>query len=75
MAAYEVFLDDAAGEKTGQTVETAYDSHYYHDMPPYKSGKVIERTVKVYEPWFEILHGQRSGLPDAIKEPLRKLSK
>lgn len=76
MTAFDVFLDDdAAGEKTGQAIETAYKSHYYHDVPPPKSGPVNERVIKVYEPWFEMMHGRRSGLPDAIKEPLRKLSK
>lgn len=75
MTAYEVFLDDAAGEKTGQTLETAYKSHYYHDEPPYKSGEVIERTVRVYEPWFKGIHGQESGLPGSIKESPRKTSK
>ncbi|KAK7703275.1 hypothetical protein SLS64_009252 [Diaporthe eres] len=75
MTAFEVFLDDVAGEKTGQAIETAYESHYYHEVPPGKSGEVNERVVKVYEPWFEMMHGARSGLPGTIKEPLRKLSK
>lgn len=75
MTAFEVFLDDAAGEKTGQAIETAYKSHYYHEVPPGKSGKVNERVIKVYEPWFEMMHGATSGLPGTIKEPLRKLSK
>ncbi|KAJ0120592.1 15-hydroxyprostaglandin dehydrogenase [Diaporthe amygdali] len=72
MKAYDVFLDDVANEKTGQTIETAYKSHYYHDIPPHKSGNVIARSERVYEPWFELIHGARSGLPTAIKEPLRK---
>ncbi|POS71939.1 15-hydroxyprostaglandin dehydrogenase [Diaporthe helianthi] len=75
MAAYEVFLDDAAGEKTGKVLETAYKSHYYHDEPPYKSGGVIERTIRVYEPWFIGIHGKESGLSDSIKESPRKTSK
>lgn len=75
MKAYDVFLDDAAGEKTGQAIETAYESHYYHDVPPGKSGAVNERVVKVYEPWFEMMHGQMSGLPGTIKEPLRTFPK
>lgn len=74
MSAYEVFLDDAAGEKVGQTIETAYKSHYYHDVPAFKSGGVIERTVKIYEPWFEAMHGVRSGVPGAIQESHTKLS-
>lgn len=75
MKAYDVFLDDVAGEKTGQAIETAYQSHYYHDVPPGKSGPVNERVVKVYEPWFKMMHEEFSGLPGTIKEPLRKVSK
>lgn len=75
MKAYDVFLDDAAGEKTGQAIETAYQSHYYHDVPQGKSGPVNERVVRVYEPWFEMMHEKKSGLPDTIHEPLRKISK
>ncbi|KAL1858844.1 hypothetical protein Daus18300_009842 [Diaporthe australafricana] len=75
LSAYDVFLDDAAGEKNGQAIETACESHYYHDEPPFKSGKVIERTVKTYEPWFGILHGTTSGLANTIKGPLRTVAK
>jgi ABC-type cobalt transport system substrate-binding protein len=75
MSAYEVFLNDDAGEKTGQLLETAHKSHYYHDEPVEKSGGVIERVVKVYEPWFKALHGQWSGLPDAIQISPRKAAK
>lgn len=72
MSAYDTFLEDAENEKNGQAIETAYESHYSHDVPPYKSGYVIERTDKVYEPWFEMMHQRRSGLENAYKEPLRK---
>lgn len=66
MAAYDVFLDDETDQKTCQAIETAYDTHYYHSVPEYKSGGVSERTNKVYEPWFQLLHGDRSGLDNAI---------
>lgn len=75
MTAFEVFLNDVAGEKTGQAIETAYESHYYHHVPPPLSGKVNERVIIPYEPWFEMMHGAKTGLPGTIKEPLRKLSK
>lgn len=73
MSAYDVFLEDKSHAKTGEAIETAFASHYYHNVPAYKSGRVIERTDKVYEPWFQWMHGERSGLPDAYKEPLRKM--
>lgn len=74
MSAYDVFLEDKSHTKTGQALETAYQSHYYHEVPGYKSGIVIERTDKVYEPWFQWIHSERSDLPDAYKEPLRKMA-
>ncbi|KAK7918464.1 NAD(P)-binding protein [Apiospora marii] len=73
MSAYDVVLEHESHTKTGQAIETAYGSHYYHDVPAYKSGNVIERTDKVYEPWFQWMHSERSGLPNAYKEPLRKM--
>ncbi|KAI1844736.1 hypothetical protein JX266_009192 [Neoarthrinium moseri] len=74
MSAYDVFLEDETNLKTGQAIETAYESHYGHEVPAYKSGNVIERTDKVYEPWFQYLHHGRSGLDGAYLEPLRKSS-
>lgn len=71
MSAYDVFLEDEKNDKNGQTIETAYDSHYYHDVPAFKSGSVIERTVAVYEPWFKAIHKDQSGLKNTYKEPLR----
>lgn len=73
MSAYDVFLEDDENKKNGNAIETAYESHHFHDIPPYKSGNVIERTDKVYEPWFEMMHQRQSGLENAYKEPLRKI--
>ncbi|KAK6822438.1 hypothetical protein PG995_012101 [Apiospora arundinis] len=74
MSAYDVFLEDESHTKNGQAVETAFDKHYFHDVPAYKSGNVIERTDKVYEPWFQWMHNERSELPGAYKGPLRKMT-
>lgn len=71
MCAYDVFLEDEKNEKNGQAIEAAYDSHYYHDVPAYKSGSVIERTVTVYEPWFRMLHNEESSLENTLKARLR----
>lgn len=74
LSAYDLFIEDEKNERNGQAVETAYDSHYFHEVPAYKSGHVIERTDKVYEPWFEMMHKDRSGLENTYTEPLRKAS-
>lgn len=74
MSAYDIFLEDETHQKTGQAVETAFESHYFHDIPDYKSGNLIERTDKPYEPWFQWMHHAKSELPGAYLEPLRKMS-
>lgn len=73
MSAYDVFIEDEKNERNGQVIETAFDKHYFHEVPEYKNN-VIKRTDKVYEPWFEMIHNDRSGLEGAYKEPLRKKS-
>ncbi|KAI6288283.1 hypothetical protein MCOR28_011765 [Pyricularia oryzae] len=70
MRAYFIFIDDEENSQTGQNVETAYDSLYFHERPAAKN-EVVKRTEKVYEPWFEYAHGARSGLETAIKAPMR----
>ena len=61
---YDKFLED--GDATGQIVEAAHDHLFDWGHPGYKSGKFAERTEAVFEPWFERMHGERSGLPGAI---------
>ncbi|KAK5651926.1 hypothetical protein OQA88_11585 [Cercophora sp. LCS_1] len=69
LSAYELFLDD--DERTGELVETAHNRLVEWERPPYKSGAFARRTEKVYEPWFEMVHGEKSGLPDAMPAPPR----
>ncbi len=37
-------------------------------MPAYKAGKLNVRNRLVYEPWFAMIHGEKSGLDDALQE-------
>ncbi|KAH8655221.1 hypothetical protein BX600DRAFT_482825 [Xylariales sp. PMI_506] len=67
MAAYDIFLDDAANEKTGQALEAAHDKHYFYDIPELKGGEVTDRSTRAYEPWFALMHGEKSELPNALK--------
>lgn len=69
MSAYTTFTDDEANTKTGLAVETGHDKLYYYDIPEYKSGHVAMRNGKVYEPWFAIIHGERSELKEALQGP------
>lgn len=69
LSAYDLFLDDDANEKVGVAVETGHDKLYTYDVPEYKSGAVAERNTKVYEPWFELIHGEKSKLHSALQGP------
>lgn len=69
LSAYDLFLDDEANERAGVAVETGHDRLFIYDVPEYKSGAVAERNTKVYEPWFELMHGEKSGLEDALQGP------
>lgn len=71
MSAYDEFLKDESNTVTGKAVETGHDKLYYYDVPEYKSGGVAYRNTLVYEPWFNILHGESSGLENALKESPR----
>lgn len=68
ISGYDVFLDDAENTKTGQLIETAHDTLIEWGHPGYKSGGFSKRTEAVFEPWFELVHGERSELPGAIPD-------
>ncbi len=37
-------------------------------MPEHKAGVLNVRNMLVYEPWFAMIHGEKSGLEDALQE-------
>jgi len=67
LSAYDAYIEDEENLRTGECVETTHDGIVDWGLPPYKSGAFARRTEKVYEPWFEMIHGERSGLPDAMQ--------
>lgn len=69
ISGYDIFLEDAENTKTGQLVEAAHDELFTWGHPEYKSGAFAKRTEKVYEPWFTMMHGERSELPGALQGP------
>ncbi|AEO60046.1 hypothetical protein MYCTH_2308851 [Thermothelomyces thermophilus ATCC 42464] len=69
LEAYDVFIDDAENQRTGETVETAHDRLFWHEMPELKAGKLNVRNMAVYEPWFAAMHGEKSGLENALQGP------
>jgi NAD(P)-dependent dehydrogenase (short-subunit alcohol dehydrogenase family) len=75
ISGYDVFLDDVENIKTGQTLEAAHDKLIDWGHPGYKSGAFAKRTEAVFEPWFELVHGEKSGLPGTIPDWPEKGSK
>ncbi|KAK4157794.1 15-hydroxyprostaglandin dehydrogenase [NAD(+)] [Chaetomidium leptoderma] len=66
--AYDLFIDDDDNKRTGETVETAHDQLFWYEMPEHKAGKLNVRNMLVYEPWFAVMYGEKSGLEDALQE-------
>ncbi|KAH7131011.1 hypothetical protein EDB81DRAFT_871429 [Dactylonectria macrodidyma] len=69
MAAYDLYLGDESGERTGELVEVAHDRHFFYEVPEYKGGGASYRNTLAYEPWFAYIHGQKSNLENALKGP------
>jgi NAD(P)-dependent dehydrogenase (short-subunit alcohol dehydrogenase family) len=66
IAGYDAYLDDTENIRTGETVEATHDKLINWGHPGYKSGAFSKRTEAVFEPWFELVHGEKSELPGAI---------
>jgi hypothetical protein len=69
LSAYDIFLNDKSNQRTGQAVETAHDKLFFYEMPEFKGGEVSDRNTRAYEPWFSMLHGEPSGLDNALTQP------
>ncbi|KXX72993.1 15-hydroxyprostaglandin dehydrogenase [NAD(+)] [Madurella mycetomatis] len=68
LKAYDLFIDDDDNRRTGETVETAHDELFWYEMPEHKAGERNVRNMLVYEPWFAMIHGEKSGLEDALQK-------
>lgn len=62
--AYVRLLDDES--LAGQAIECSVDKHLFFPDPPLENGKASKRAITVWDPLFELLHGEPSELPDAI---------
>ncbi|CAJ2506691.1 Uu.00g078770.m01.CDS01 [Anthostomella pinea] len=65
IAAHDRFIDDETGV-AGQALEGSVDNLIPYDLPEYGNGYKTKRAVTAWEPLFETMHGEKSGLPDAI---------
>ncbi|KAK5164568.1 uncharacterized protein LTR77_009774 [Saxophila tyrrhenica] len=62
--AYIKLLDDES--LIGQAIEGSVDKHFFFPDPPMMNGAATKRAITVWDPLFELSHGELSGLPDAI---------
>lgn len=69
IAGYDLFLDDGENVRTGQLIEAAQKTLVPWGHPEYKSGAFAKRSEKIYDPWFSLLHGERSEIPGAMEGP------
>lgn len=67
ISGYDLFLEDEENSRTGQLIEAAHKDLIPWGHPEYKSGAFAKRSEKVYEPWFELRHGERSELTGALQ--------
>lgn len=63
--AYNEFLSDTS--RTGQVVECSVDKILLLEEPPLLNGRVTKRACTVWDPLFKNMHGEDSGIPDAIQ--------
>ncbi|KAK4121771.1 NAD(P)-binding protein [Parathielavia appendiculata] len=64
--AYDLFIDDDT--RTGEAVETSHDELFWYEMPELKAGARNVRNMAVYEPWFAMIHGEKSGAVNALHQ-------
>lgn len=67
--AYDLFIHDEDNKRTGETVETAHDKLFWYEAPEGQAGDCSVRNTLVYAPWFAMIHGENSGLGDALQGP------
>lgn len=64
VSAYNLFLNDKS--RTGQVVECSAKEHFLLPDPPLLNGRITKRATTVWDPLFKMMHGENSGLEEAI---------
>ncbi|ETI20464.1 hypothetical protein G647_08500 [Cladophialophora carrionii CBS 160.54] len=65
LAGYLKFLDDPS--LNGKIIEASRDQLLFQEKPPYADGDYSKRSSTVFDPLFEMVHGQPSGLEDIVR--------
>ncbi|KAH6665415.1 hypothetical protein B0J14DRAFT_521934 [Halenospora varia] len=63
--AYDHFLADD-NQQTGEALECSVKDHFLIPKQEYVNGRFSARACTVWDPLFKMMHGQNSGLPEAI---------
>ena len=63
--AYRLFLNDTTGI-AGELLECSVEEMLFYKPREMANGRFTRRAVTVWEPLFRQMHGDDSGLPDAI---------
>ncbi|KAL4796246.1 hypothetical protein BDV19DRAFT_378262 [Aspergillus venezuelensis] len=66
LKAYQIFLEDETG-MAGELLECSAHKLIYYHLPELGNGRITKRAVTVWEPLFRMMHGESSGLPDALE--------
>jgi hypothetical protein len=66
VAAYNYFLDNR--NISGEVIECSADKLLPHPRPTYANGRITKRSLAIWEPLFETMHHEKSGLPDSAPE-------
>jgi len=64
VSAYNLFLNDKS--RTGQVMECSAKDHFPLPHPPLLNGRISKRACTVWDPLFKMMHGENSGLEEAI---------
>jgi hypothetical protein len=65
VTAYDALLSDD-NQQTGEAVECSVDQHFLVPKTEYCNGRFSKRACTVWDPLFQMMHGQKSGLEEAI---------
>ena len=65
VAAYDEFLSDN-NYQTGEAVECSVDKQLLVPKTEYCDGRFSKRACTVWDPLFQMMHGEKSGLEEAM---------
>ncbi|KAJ5909067.1 Short-chain dehydrogenase/reductase SDR [Penicillium taxi] len=65
LKAFDIFLEDTTG-MAGELLECSAEKLLYYPLPEPLNGPITKRATTVWEPLFEMIHGENSELEEAL---------